>query len=171
MKLFSVKTQLLGTLVASLLAPSFALANNLPVLLSSVPVELAGSDLIDNSGTTVTFLAGRVGTASLRISLINHTDSTCGAGLEWETLRLYTNDNSPITTVVATLYRTPLSGTNAGAGLPVASVTSTDTPVIHVNSVDFTHRFDFCTDAYYIRVNVTRTSTAANVNALAVQLL
>ncbi|MBI4468714.1 MAG: hypothetical protein HY650_05255 [Acidobacteria bacterium] len=165
-----VRSRLLWVFVATLVVPSFVLADHQAFVLSSVPVELADSNRVENSGAFVTFASGQTGTASLRVSLINHTDTACGSNISWNTLRLVTDDGSPLTSVSATLFRMPLTGANIGTTASVASVGSTDAGGVHTNFGTFNHTFDFCSNGYYIRINLFRTSVLTNVRAFAVQI-
>lgn len=170
MKLLNMKVQVLLPLVITLLVPSFAFADHQAYVLSSVPVELADMNRVENSGAFVTFATGQTGTASLRVSLINHTDTMCGNSISWNTLRLATTDNSPLTSASATLFRMPLTGGSAGTTVGLVTVNSTDAAGIHANTANFVHTFDFCNNAYYIRINLTRVSVLANLDAYAVQI-
>jgi hypothetical protein len=168
MKLLTRKTLAIWALVVSLIVPSLALADHQSYVLSSVPIEVTGQSKASNSGQFVTFAAGQTGTFYLRASLINTTDTACGNTIDWNHLKLVTNDNSASTTVTAKLFKLDLA---TGAATEVATITSSNSPGIHADTVDFDHTFDFCANAYYIRVSMTRAVGAvANVKAYAVQV-
>jgi len=170
MKLLTKKTLTIWALVISLLVPSLALADHQSYVLSSVPIEIAGHNKVANNGQFVTFAAGQTGTFYLRASLINTTATTCGNQIDWNNLKLVTDDNSNSTSVSATLFRLDLTNPGAGTATAIATVTSSNAAGIHANTVAFNHTFDFCNNAYYVRVTVTRTGTAANVAAYAIQV-
>ena len=162
-----MKRFLLALAILALALPAAAQIN--PVWTAAASTGAIDESSLGFYSVNLSSLGYLTGSASLNrvVARYNVTNLAGTSNPTWSTLELGYFDNSPASTVLATLYRVNFC---TGSVTALCTVTSVDASGNTCNRCNFTAPLDFTTNAYFVEVSISRTSTAVSPQAILLRI-